>query len=121
MFVDGAWINPGRPDSVYTGNKRFELDLSQPPGKDWKYAGFLLGRFRYPDDPVFHTDQWPGLPIARRLEGRTFLYLTDMYADHLKIYRFDSKRDGELAIPSGFIAGRPRPVQDVLNRPEGGD
>ncbi|BAN28009.1 NHL repeat-containing protein [Caballeronia insecticola] len=121
LFVDGAWIDPGRPDSVYTGNKRFELDLSKPAGQEWKYAGFLSGRFRYPDDPVFHVDQWPGLPIARRLDGRTFLYLTDMYADHLKIYRFDAKRDGELAIPSGFIAGRPRPVQNVPNRPEGGE
>ena len=29
LFVDGAWIDPSRPDSVYTGNKRFELDLSK--------------------------------------------------------------------------------------------
>ncbi|WP_374729444.1 hypothetical protein [Caballeronia calidae] len=121
LFVDGAWMDPGRPDSVYTGNKRFELDLSKPAGQEWTYAGFLSGRFKYPDDPVFHADQWPGLPIARRLEGRTFLYLTDMYADHLKIYRFDEKRDGELAIPSGVIAGRPVPVQNIPNRPEGGE
>ncbi|KXU86023.1 hypothetical protein CR51_38635 [Caballeronia megalochromosomata] len=121
LFVDGAWIDPGRANSVYTGNKRFELDLSKPAGQEWTYAGFLSGRFKYPDDPVFHTDQWPGLPIARRLDGRTFLYVTDMYADHLKIYRFDEKSDGELAIPSGFIAGRPRPVQNIPNRPEGGE
>ncbi|HEY2605383.1 MAG TPA: hypothetical protein VGJ10_05150, partial [Paraburkholderia sp.] len=38
LFVDGAWIDPSRPDSVYTGNKRFELDLSKPAGQDWKYA-----------------------------------------------------------------------------------
>ncbi|WP_404989401.1 hypothetical protein [Caballeronia sp. LZ003] len=121
LFVDGAWIDPGRPNSVFTGNKRFELDLSKPAGQDWKYAGFLSGRFKYPDDPVFHVDQWPGMPIARKLDGRTFLYLTDMYADRMKIYRFDAKHDGELAIPSGFIAGRPRPVQNVPNRPEGGE
>ncbi|WP_323119956.1 hypothetical protein [Burkholderia alba] len=121
LFVDGAWMDPARPNSVYTGNKRFDLDLSQPPGKEWKYAGFLSNRFKYPDDPVFHTDQWPGLPMARRLDGRTFLYLTDMYADHLKIYRFDPKRDGETAIPSGLLAGRARPVDKVPNRPPGGD
>jgi hypothetical protein len=121
LFVDGAWVDPGRPDSVYTGNKRFELDLSKPPGQEWRYAGFLSNRFKYPDDPVFHVDQWPGLPIARKLNGRTFLYLTDMYADHLKIYRFDAQRDGETAIPSGFIAGRARPVDRIPNRPPGGD
>ncbi|MGF6656866.1 hypothetical protein OKW34_007456 [Paraburkholderia youngii] len=121
LFVDGAWIDPARPDSVYTGNKRFELDLSKPSGQDWKYAGFLSNRFKYPDDPVFHTDQYPGLPIARRLKGRTFLYLTDMYADHLKIYRFDPQHDGESAIPSGFIAGRERAATKVPNAPPGGD
>jgi hypothetical protein len=121
LFVDGAWMDPGRPNSVYTGNKRFDLDFSQPPGKEWRYAGFLSNRFRYPDDPVFHTDQWPGMPFARRIDGRTFLYLTDMYADHLKIYRFDPKRDGETAIPSGLLAGRARPVEQVPNRPAGGD
>jgi hypothetical protein len=121
LFVDGAWIDPSRPDSVYTGNKRFELDLSKPAGQDWKYVGFLSNRFKYPDDPVFHTDQYPGLPIARKLKGHTFLYLTDMYADHLKIYRFDPQRDGEVAIPSGFIAGRDRAVAKVPNAPPGGD
>ncbi len=121
LFVDGAWMDPARPNSVYTGNKRFELDLSKPPGQDSKYVGFLSNRFKYPDDPVFHTDQWPGLPTARQLNGHTFLYLTDMYADHLKIYRFDPQRDGETAIPSGFIAGRERPVLHVPNAPPGGD
>ncbi|RQH06528.1 hypothetical protein D1Y85_11650 [Paraburkholderia dinghuensis] len=121
LFVDGAWMDPSRPNSVYTGNKRFELDLSKPPGQEWKYAGFLNNRFRYPDDPVFHTDQWPGLPVARQLDGHTFLYLTDMYADHLKIYRFDRQRDSETAIPSGLIAGRERGVLHVPNAPPGGD
>jgi hypothetical protein len=121
LFVDGAWIDPARPDSVYTGNKRFELDLSKPAGQQWTYAGFLSNRFKYPDDPVFHTDQWPGLPIARQLKGHTFLFLTDMYADHLKIYRFDPAHDGETAIPSGLIAGRERAVAQVPNAPAGGD
>lgn len=121
LFVDGAWMDPSRPNSVYTGNKRFELDLSKPPGQDWKYVGFLSNRFKYPQDPVFNGDMWPGLPTARELNGHTFLYLTDMYADHLKIYRFDPQHDGETAIPSGFIAGRARPVEHVPNAPPGGD
>ena len=75
----------------------------------------VSGRPRVSHRPV------AGLPIARQLKGHTFLYLTDMYADHLKIYRFDSAHDGETAIPSGFIAGRERPVANVPNAPPGGD
>jgi DNA-binding beta-propeller fold protein YncE len=121
LFVDGAWIDPARPDSVYTGNKRFELDLSKPAGQQWTYAGFLSNRFKYPQDPVFSVDKWPGLPIARQMKGHTFLFLTDMYADHLKIYRFDAQHDGETAIPSGYIAGRGRGVANIPNAPQGGD
>jgi hypothetical protein len=121
LFVDGACMDPGRRDSVFTGNKRFVLDLSQPAGHQWKYVGFLSNRFKYPEDTVFHMDQWPGTPLARRMDGHTFLYLTDMYADHLKIYRFDPPRDGETAIPSGFIAGRAAPVAAVPNAPPGGE
>ncbi|CAG4892557.1 hypothetical protein R52603_01444 [Paraburkholderia saeva] len=121
LFVDGAWMDPSRPDSVYTGNKRFELDLSKPAGQDWKYVGFLSNRFRYPEDPVFTVAEWPGLPVARKLKGRTFLFLTDMYADHIKIYRFDAARNGETAIPSGFIAGSAKAVENIPNAPPGGD
>lgn len=121
LFVDCAWIDPENPNSVYTGNKRFELDLSKPPGQEWRYVGFLSDRFRYPHDPVFHTDQWPGLPMARLVDGHTFLYLTDMHADHLKIYRFDRSHHGETAIPSGLIAGRPAPVENVPNSPPRGE
>ncbi|WP_459708739.1 NHL repeat-containing protein [Paraburkholderia sp. 2C] len=122
LFVDGAWIDPARPNSVYTGNKRFELDLSKPAGQQWTYVGFLSNRFKYPEDPVFHTDQWPGMPIARQLKGHTFLYLTDMYADHLKIYRFDAARDGETAIPSAFFGGRGmRDPKAIPAAPPGGD
>lgn len=121
LFVDGACIDPSRPNSVFTGNKRFELDWSKPPGHEWKYAGFLSNRFKYPEDTVFHMDQWPGTPMARQVNGRTFLYLTDMYADHLKIYRFDPAHDGETAIPSGFIAGRPGPVHAITTAPPGGE
>jgi hypothetical protein len=121
LFVDGAWMDPARPNSVYTGNKRFELDLSKPAGQEWKYVGFLSGRFKYPEDPSFSIGDWPGQPIARKIDGRTFLYLTDMYSDHLKIYRFDSKRDGELAIPSGYFAGRERGTESIPNHPPHGD
>jgi hypothetical protein len=122
LFVDGASMDPARPDSVYTGNKRFTLDFSQPAGHEWQYAGFLSNRFRYPDDPVFYAERWPpGLPFARKLDGHTFLFTTDMYADHLKIYRFDTARDGETAIPAGFVATDERAVAQVPNAPGGGE
>ena len=41
--------------------------------------------------------------LPASIDGRTFLYLTDMYSDHLKIYRFDAKRDGEIGDSFGVL------------------
>lgn len=120
LFVDGAWTDPTRPDSVFTGNKRFELDDSKPAGQDWKYTGFLSDRFKYPQDPVFNLDDWPGMPMARKVDGHLFLYLADMYSSHLKIYRFD-KNNGELATPAGFFSQRARDTDRIPNHPATGD
>jgi hypothetical protein len=119
MFVDGGWLDPSRPGSVYTGNKRFSVNLSDPTAFSWEYSAFLSNRFRYPHDPNVTFEPWPGSPIVRLIKGRLFLYLVDMYADHLRIYRFNEKE--ETAIPSGFIATGRVDAAKVPEAPAGGD
>ncbi len=104
LFVDGAQFVDGGPPSVYSGSKRFTLDLSRAPGDEWSYAGYTADRFRYPYDPYFHLylGGQRGMPMVRDIEGHRLLYTTDMYSSYLRIYRFAADR--ETAIPSGLFA-----------------
>ncbi|MET3230997.1 UNVERIFIED_ORG: hypothetical protein ABIC54_003193 [Burkholderia sp. 1263] len=108
-FLDSAAFDPANPGSVYTGSKRFTLDYSQPPGREWSYAAFTLNRFDYPGDPTFHQPRGVrGEPMVRRINGQPFLYTLDPGAHYLNVYRFDSAH-GEMAIPSGLLAQNPLP------------
>ncbi|CAG4888383.1 NHL repeat-containing protein [Paraburkholderia gardini] len=104
LFVDGAQFAGGDPPSVYSGSKRFTLDLSRPPGQEWSYAGYTADRFHYPWDPLFHMRQGNrGMPLVRDVDGRRLLFTIDMTSECLRIYRFTS--DSEIAIPSGMFSG----------------
>jgi hypothetical protein len=104
LFVDGAQFVDGEPPSVYSGSKRFTLDLTRPVGEEWSYAGYTADRFRYPYDPYFHLylGGQRGMPLVRDVHGHRLLYTTDMYSSYLRIYRFTADR--ETAIPSGLFA-----------------
>ena len=103
LFVDGAQFVDGDPPSVYSGSKRFTLDLTRGPGEEWSYAGYTADRFRYPYDPYFHLylGGQRGMPMVRDVRGHRLLYTTDMYSSYLRIYRFADDR--ETAIPSGLF------------------
>ncbi|MFL9898623.1 hypothetical protein PQR71_10720 [Paraburkholderia fungorum] len=104
LFVDGAQFVDGEPPSVYSGSKRFTLDLTRPVGEEWSYAGYTADRFRYPYDPYFHLylGGQRGMPLVRDVQGHRLLYTTDMYSSFLRIYRFTADR--ETAIPAGLFA-----------------
>lgn len=102
LFVDGAQFVDGDPQSVYSGTKRFTLDLSKPTGEEWSYAGYTVDRFRYPYDPYLNLHQGQrGTPLVRDVDGHRLLYTIDMTASILRIYRFDG--NSETAIPSGLF------------------
>jgi hypothetical protein len=114
LFVDGADVDRGSvsPDGntvqVYTGTWHFTLDMNKTaPGSEWRATGFTANRFRYPDDPLYHANRSErGLPMVRRIDGKLFIFYTDMYSETIKVYRFDPAHDGEIAIPSGLIGAR---------------
>ncbi len=114
LFVDGADVDRGdvSPDgntlSVFTGAWHFKLDLSKTaPGSEWRAVGFTADRFKYPGDPLYHAGRSErGMPMVRRIEGKRFLFFTDMFYDYVKVYRFDPQHEGEIAIPSGLVGAR---------------
>jgi hypothetical protein len=102
-FVDNADADPLADADVYTKEEHFVMDYLKPPGQEWSYRGCTVDRFRYPQDPRLHLTSHISSTWVRRIRGRRFLAVTDMYADALQLFRFDL-RDGEVAVPAGLFA-----------------
>lgn len=104
-FVDNADVDPLSDGvDVFTKQEHFVMDYSKPSGKQWKYKGYTLDSFKYPQDARLHTS--PDGTFFRRIQGKPFLFLTEMYNKFLLLYRFNRAIDGEIAIPSGMFVGK---------------
>lgn len=104
QFLDNADVDPSTNGlDVYTKNERFIMDYSKQAGKEATYKGYTLNAFKYPQDPRLHIPS--DAPFVRRIQGKKFLFLTDMYGGKLQIFRFNKQTDGEIAIPSGMFIG----------------
>lgn len=114
QFLDNADVDPQTNGlDVYTKNERFAMDFSKSAGKEATYNGYTLNPFKYPQDPRLHTA--PDAPFVRRIQGKKFLFLTNMYGGMLQIYRFNKQTDGEIAIPSGmFVVSHPSGKQAAM-------
>ncbi len=100
-FVDHGDFDPASDgQTIYTNYERFSLDYSKhEPGAEWSYQGFTLDRLRYPQDWRIHVgadSTW-----VRRISGKPFLFLTDMYAGWVAVYRLTEK--DEIAVPCGLF------------------
>lgn len=99
VFTASACADPQRLEEVYTFDKKMILDYSKTaPGSEWSYAAYTVNRFKYPDDPRLHGNFWTSAWI-KYIDGKKFLFTTDMYASILAGFRFDEATDGEVAIP----------------------
>ncbi|OKH17647.1 hypothetical protein FACHB389_34480 [Nostoc calcicola FACHB-389] len=104
IFVDNADADP-KTDGVdlFTKQEQYQMDYSKSAGKQWTYKAYTLNPFKYPQDPRLHTS--PDATFVRRIQGKPFLFLTDMYSSFLQIYRFNPATDGKIAIPAGMFVG----------------
>lgn len=100
-FVDSGDFDPASDgQTIYMNYQRFAMDYGKrQPGAEWSYQGFTQDRLRYPQD-------WRLLAAAdstwvRRIGGKPFLFLTDMYAGSVAIYRLPGK--DEIAVPCGLV------------------
>ena len=103
-FVDLADADPASETDVFTKEEHFTVDYRQPAGQEWSYAGYTVNRFKYPQDPRLHI--WSAGAWVRRIAGQRLLFVNDMNAEHLQVYRFSAALDGEVAIPAAFFAKR---------------
>lgn len=104
-FVDAGDFDPASDGQVVImPYERFAMDYTRTaPGDEWSYKGFTMDRNRYPMDPRMYTgfdSVW-----ARRIGGKLFMFMTDMYSGKIGVFRFNDK--DEIAAPCGLFIGKP--------------
>ena len=114
MFVDNGDFDPttdGR--DIYTKSHHFVWDSTKPAGQEWIDTAYTLNRFKYPDDARLNTvannpsvTTHPSATWIRYIDSKKIQIINDMFNEQLRIYRFDSATDGEIAIPSVLYAKR---------------
>jgi len=98
-FVDCGDFDPVAETDIYTMHEHFKMDYTRVgAGKEWRYTGFTQDRFTYPDD------RRPNTIFARRIQGKLFLFGTDMYSNFLTIHR--QVGNNEIFLPCGYFAKR---------------
>lgn len=100
-FVQSMDADPLNPTHIYSSGERYEMNYNAPAGDlqaHWKYAAQTLDPFKYPDDP--RLDNALESTFIRYIDGKKFMFLTNMYSEFLCVYRFD----GEIAVPCAFFA-----------------
>ena len=103
-FLDAVETDPSATSSAWSTNWRYVRDQEGREGDGWRAAGSTLDRWRFPEDGRLN-----GLSHVlgvRRIAGRPFLFVTTQYSDQVAMYRFDEAH-GEIAIPCGYINGKP--------------
>jgi hypothetical protein len=88
-------------DWMCTKHEHFGIDYSKSNGQEGTYKGYTVDKFRYPDAPRLHNQNYSVASVfVRRIKAQRFLYLTGMFANQLSVYHFD----GEIAVPSAIFA-----------------
>jgi hypothetical protein len=104
-MANSTFTNAGDADpasdgtSVHLNAKRYALDYTKGPGASWSFAAVTLDPFRFPDDLRLQNAMesvW-----VRRIEGRKFLFLGNMYGHFIYVVRFEP--GSEIGIPTAFF------------------
>ncbi len=111
-FIEVGLVDPASETDVFTTTKHYVMDYGKAAGHEWSYRGHTLDLARFPDDA--RPRVWESCALAiRRIEGKRFLFFSDMYSSFLAVYRFD----GEIAVPCALIMKshwqQPRPMSSA--------
>jgi hypothetical protein len=99
-FVQSMSADPLDPTQIYSSGEHYEVNYNVPAADlqaHWKYKAQTLDPFKYPDDPRLVNALES--TYIRYIDGKKFMFLTNMYAEFLCVYRFD----GEIAVPCAFF------------------
>lgn len=111
-FVDMGDTDPANENHFYTRDTKYVINHTETtPGAGWTFQAHTIDKFRYPlDDRVAQPGSW-GLNddienvFMRRIGGKLFMFGNNMAGDQgpMRVWRFDSLTNGEVAVPSARI------------------
>ncbi len=100
IFMHAPDIDPSSNGSrICTAAQCYEMDYGKAPGKSWRQAAITLDPFRFPEDPRLIMPHESA--FVRVVDGKRFLYATNMRGDYLSVYRFEA--GSEIAIPVALL------------------
>ena len=96
LFVNNADFDPTVSDGsvLYTALAKYTIDYNQPAHDAWQKSSYTADPFSYPEDIRMYAATES--VFMREMDGQKFMFVTNMYASFLAVYRFE----GEVAIPS---------------------
>lgn len=102
VFTTVGDFDQTEQDKVYTIEKIHRLDYTKEGKRMDKLIAHTVNPFKYPQD--FRLEPNPPTPIKtgtfkRKIEGRDYLFVNNMYSTILGGYRFNEDTDGYVAIP----------------------
>jgi hypothetical protein len=115
-FIDCAAMDPEEETTVYTKEEVFKLDYAKPSGEE---AAFL-GSTAFRPSPLFNANggnpekfRDPRLNIkdsagvwVRNLDGKKFLFVRDMSAKSLQVYREETQEEQTGMVPAVLFSQR---------------
>jgi len=107
MFGDIAVPDPHDENTYYTSCAKLHMDWHKSAGQEWSYLGATLNPNRYPQDPRVAIFTQGGAARStfgiRYIAGHRFLFSG---LNNVEISRFNPGNQGEIGIPSVYIAMR---------------
>lgn len=103
IFTATADVDRSDPAYMYTPEKIHCVDYGKSGTRLDELVAFTADPFAFPDDErvlekgAFVTSCW-----KRTIEGRSFLFISDMYGGMVAGYRFDPEKHGYIGIPFLF-------------------
>ncbi len=102
VFTSTGDFDQTQLNKVFCIDKMFELDYSKEGKRMDTFVATTLDPFTYPQD--FRTEPNPPTPIKcgvfkRKISGKDYLFVTNMYSSILGGYRFDKETHGYVGIP----------------------
>lgn len=114
-FVNSADFDPDSAGtSIFLNAERFHMDWNKPAGRSARFVAATVDPFRYPRDP--RLVQSLESVFVRRIQGRLYLFLTDMYTRYLAVVRFEPS--SEIGIPCAYFPLTWNGLGDIWAGPE---